>query len=130
VRPLHHTIRHTILKESPTNPEINNSSTDKRLTKNGKLITPTKKGTTELSLSFPSILKRAKRQNPTHHMKTSGNLTSTELARISMKLLQDPVPQPVNYSSMKSEEPSEKLNDKKNYDFLFVSNNLSKYLNF
>ena len=47
-----------------------------------------------------------------------------------MKLLQDPVPQPVNYSSMKSEEPSEKLNDKKNYDFLFVSNNLSKYLNF
>lgn len=47
-----------------------------------------------------------------------------------MKLWPDPVHQPVNSFSMKSEETSETPNDKQNYNFLFRSNNLSKDVNF
>ena len=130
VKPLPHTIRPTILKENPTNPKMNNSSTVKRPTKNGRSTIPTRKGTMELSLNFPSMLKKVKRKNPNPLMKMSGSPTSTEPARISMKLWPDPVHQPVNSFSMKSEETSETPNDKQNYNFLFRSNNLSKDVNF
>jgi hypothetical protein len=126
VKPSPQTIRRTILKESPTNPKTNNSSTDKKLTKNGKPTIPTKKGTMVPSLNFPSTLKKAKRQNPSPHMKMSGNPILTEPARISIKLWSDPVHQPVSSFSMKSEETSEIPNDKQNYDFLFRTNNLTK----
>ena len=129
-KPSPHTIKHTTLKESPTNRKTNNFSTVKRLTKNGKSTIPTRKGTTELLLSFPSTLKKAKRQNLFPLMKMSGSPTSTEPARISMKLWPDPVHQPVNSFSMKSEETSETPNDKQNCDFLFRSNNLSKDVTF
>jgi hypothetical protein len=106
-KPSHPTTRHTTSRERHTSPRTNNSNTDKKLVKNGSLLILIRKGTTELSRSFRSILRREKSPSLIQCMRVCGSPTLMGRVRISMKLWPSHALQQVSWFLMKLEETNE-----------------------